>query len=216
MEDSKYVSLNKERNAEEHKLSFLALGKFINKWFLKARGEKWCLTLNSLLTSLCLCILSNLIPPPFLSVISSSQVPISHLVPLDGHFVIREIGTKSRSHMPVCVFKGIASHSRVGACAHITANGCVLSHTQGRELRACFPRSHTEACWTQKRGENTICWLGAFEGAKHKRDTFRLLQGDHHGDVRNESGKGKNGNRELSGGCWGCPSKWAGTWGCKG
>lgn len=48
--------------------------------------------------------------------------------------------------MPVCVFKGTASHSRVSACAHIAAvgslaavemlcwkSGCVLSHTQGRE-----------------------------------------------------------------------------------
>lgn len=34
--------------------------------------------------------------------------------------------------MPVCVFKGIASHSRVGACAHITADGlsCPESHTR--------------------------------------------------------------------------------------
>lgn len=78
-------------------------------------------------------------------------------------------------------------HSGVSACVHIAAdgslaavemlswkNGCVLSHTQGRELRACFPRSHTEAYSAQKRGENIVCWLGAFEGAKHKCDTIRL------------------------------------------
>lgn len=100
---------------------------------------------------------------------------MSHLVPLDGHFVIQETGTESRSHTPVCVFKGTASHNRVSACAHIAADGSIAGSVHVCTLLQMAPLLQLK-CWAGRMAVSWVTHKAGSSGHASLEVTQKLIQ----------------------------------------